>query len=129
MGDGESRGLTGQVTVLVPGIGTLPYGKMLENSGQKKILLAPRAEWGNIAVADNRLQQPTIGLAPERWLSGRKQRFAKPSYGSYRTPGSNPGLSAIFFLFFKPRSTRTTRIFFGEMVWVFLVPFLRVVCG
>ena len=32
----------------------------------------------------------------ERWLSGRKRRFAKPLYGLNRTEGSNPSLSAIF---------------------------------
>ena len=32
----------------------------------------------------------------ERWLSGRKQRFAKASYGLNRTEGSNPSLSANF---------------------------------
>ena len=32
----------------------------------------------------------------ERWLSGRRQRFAKPSYGLHCTGGSNPPLSAIF---------------------------------
>ncbi len=32
----------------------------------------------------------------ERWLSGRKQRFAKASYGLNRTEGSNPSLSAIW---------------------------------
>ena len=32
---------------------------------------------------------------PERWLSGRRQRFAKPSYGLHCTGGSNPPLSAI----------------------------------
>ena len=37
---------------------------------------------------------------PERWLSGRKQRFAKASYGLNRTEGSNPYLSA------KPDSLR-----------------------
>jgi hypothetical protein len=35
-------------------------------------------------------------LQPERWLSGRKQRFAKASYGLNRIEGSNPSLSATF---------------------------------
>lgn len=30
----------------------------------------------------------------ERWPSGRRRRFAKPLYGSYRIEGSNPSLSA-----------------------------------
>ena len=34
-------------------------------------------------------------LWAERWLSGRKRRFAKPLYGLHRTGGSNPPLSAI----------------------------------
>lgn len=34
---------------------------------------------------------------PERWLSGRKRRFAKPMYGLNRTAGSNPVLSAKSF--------------------------------
>jgi hypothetical protein len=33
-------------------------------------------------------------LQSERWLSGRKQRFAKASYGLNRIEGSNPSLSA-----------------------------------
>jgi hypothetical protein len=33
-------------------------------------------------------------LQPERWLSGRKRRFAKALYGLNRTEGSNPSLSA-----------------------------------
>src|ERR1017187_339570 len=33
----------------------------------------------------------------ERWLSGRKQRFAKPSQGETSVGGSNPPLSAISF--------------------------------
>ena len=32
----------------------------------------------------------------ERWLSGRKRRFAKPLYGLNRIGGSNPPLSAKF---------------------------------
>src|SRR5690606_26466428 len=44
----------------------------------------------------------TLGCSPavavqahqEWWLSGRKRRFAKPMYGSNRTAGSNPVLSA-----------------------------------
>src|SRR5882762_1414815 len=35
----------------------------------------------------------------ERWLSGRKRRFAKPLNGLNRSGGSNPPLSAIWFLF------------------------------
>src|SRR2546429_2433780 len=34
------------------------------------------------------------GRVTERWLSGRKRRFAKPLYGLNRTGGSNPPLSA-----------------------------------
>ena len=33
----------------------------------------------------------------ERWQSGRMQRFAKSSYVSKRTEGSNPSLSATYF--------------------------------
>ena len=32
-------------------------------------------------------------VGPERWLSGRKHRFAKAAYGSNCTAGSNPALS------------------------------------
>lgn len=37
--------------------------------------------------------QPLLGNT-ERCLSGRKERFAKPSYGLNCTEGSNPSLSA-----------------------------------
>jgi hypothetical protein len=33
----------------------------------------------------------------ERWLSGRKHRFAKAAWGLNLTPGSNPGLSVLTF--------------------------------
>ena len=36
----------------------------------------------------------TPQVRQERWLSGRKRRFAKPLYGLNRTEGSNPSLSA-----------------------------------
>ena len=46
------------------------------------------------------LFQPIFALpekGPERCLSGRKERFAKPSYGLNCTEGSNPSLSARIF--------------------------------
>ena len=38
--------------------------------------------------------QPLLGNNTERCLSGRKERFAKPSYGLNCIEGSNPSLSA-----------------------------------
>ena len=35
----------------------------------------------------------------ERWVSGWNHRFAKPTYGSFCTGGSNPPLSANFFFY------------------------------
>src|SRR5690242_11553383 len=43
------------------------------------------------------LLQPSIILKEERCLSGRKERFAKSSYGLNCTVGSNPTLSANLF--------------------------------
>ena len=36
-----------------------------------------------------------MSLATERWLSGRKRRFAKSVNGSNRSAGSNPVRSAF----------------------------------
>ena len=38
----------------------------------------------------------TTIVVPERWLSGRKRRFAKSVTGSNWSAGSNPVLSALF---------------------------------
>src|SRR5438132_12363080 len=41
-----------------------------------------------------RVSKITVVDSPERWLSGRKHRFAKAAWGSNPTAGSNPALSA-----------------------------------
>src|SRR5947199_620674 len=46
-------------------------------------------------TGDGVIRSYKIRPTPERWLSGRKQRFAKPSYWTKTgTEGSNPSLSA-----------------------------------
>jgi hypothetical protein len=58
--------------------------------------LESRPDFHRIATdgnADTRRIRPTL----ERWLSGRKHRFAKSAYGSNCTAGSNPVLSALRF--------------------------------
>ena len=46
----------------------------------------------------------------ERWLSGRKRRFAKPLYGLNRIGGSNPPLSASFYKGFTLHTKSTPSI-------------------
>ena len=72
-----------------------------------KTLLLQLGSWATIGAASLfsffrltvLLAEKTTHL-PERWLSGRKRRFAKSVYGLYRTAGSNPVLSAFPFCFF-----------------------------
>ena len=58
-----------------------------------------------------------MGLPAERWLSGRRQRFAKPSYWATGTGGSNPPLSAIIFV--KHRDTHPGALVFVYKMLVF----------
>ena len=60
----------------------IPYQDPLAHSARWLVLTAPRTIWYGT-------RRPL-----ERWLSGRKRRFAKPLYGSNCIGGSNPPLSA-----------------------------------
>ena len=55
---------------------------------------------------------------PERWVSGLNHRFAKPTYGSFRTTSSNLVLSALYW------STDTCRPFFVQFCRTVVAPSL-----
>src|SRR5882672_10972391 len=72
---------------------------MAQNSRAKQgfswwVRAIPRCVCGK-NLASQEIPADNLGQSwQERWLSGRKRRFAKPLYGLNRIGGSNPPLSA-----------------------------------
>ncbi len=92
---------------------------------RKKWRLNASFFWAGAFASSPIMVRITFVRSPERWLSGLRQRFAKPSYRDYRYRGfeSRPLRQPFFLYFIRQETSPSSFLSFIHLVY-FLHPLL-----